>query len=106
MEAQLLLDNKTNGISTYCMEVLHYGYQVCLNKLVETNKEQGAKILQQFMDQYKHTHKGDNVPITIEKLTYIFDKDLYGKRFGAIQNPFCLEQKINGKLNNLHKLYY
>ena len=85
--------DETKGITAYACKLLHYGYNVSLELLRDTTRHQGMTILEQFMEQFGGTHDATHPVTTVEKLTYIFDKDLYEKRFGVGNDPFTPAKK-------------
>ena len=92
-----MLDKKTKGISAYAFELLHYGYNVTLDLPTDTIREQGIAILPQFMEQFNNMHDATNLVITMEKLTYNFNKQLYMQGFRDATNPFENDDRDNGK---------
>ena len=92
-----LLNTKTKGIIAYACELLHYGYNVSLELLRDMTCDQGTAILEQFLEQFGGTHDAMHPVTTMEKLTYIFDRDLYEERFGIGNDPFMPEEKNQGK---------
>ena len=93
LEGQKLLDTKMKGITSYACELLHYGYNVSLELLRDTMRDQGTTILEQFMEQFGGMHDAMHPVMTMEKLTYIFDKDLYEECFGVGNDPFTPAEK-------------
>ena len=93
LEGQKLLDMKMKGIIAYACELLHYGYNVSLELLRDTTHDQGTIILKQFIKQFGGTHDATHSVMTMEKLMYIFDRDLYKECFGIGNDPFTQVEK-------------
>lgn len=99
--AQELLDTKTSGISTYSIEMLHYGYNITLDKLLNLNRERAGEILNNMMEQFGHIHRGENTPTTIKKITWLFNKDLFNVLYDKDIDPFRGEEPQLGKYKYL-----
>lgn len=93
LEGQKLWDTKTKGITAYACELMHYGYNISLNFLKDTSREQGTAIFKQFMEHFGGMHDATNPVTTMEKLTFSFKRELYEERFRAGTNPFPLADK-------------
>ncbi|KAI5070534.1 hypothetical protein GOP47_0014877 [Adiantum capillus-veneris] len=73
-----LLQLKT-PIKPYILEMLHYGYDVTLEDLLETTNNDASEIFASFKRQCN-----DEPPsITEQKLTWQHNKDVYKAHFGS-----------------------
>lgn len=99
VEAQELLRTKTNGISSFTIEMLHYGFNIELEKLIDIDRKSADNILSQMRKEFGYD---ESEPIlTDDKFTWHFDKDLYSSRFGENTDPFKKKEKEIGKIYKL-----
>ncbi|KAI5054046.1 hypothetical protein GOP47_0031062 [Adiantum capillus-veneris] len=95
-EAQEILNTKTAGITTYAIEMLHYGYRISLAKLVVLDKNTASQALSNMVKEFGNEFKGNERAIlTDEKFTWHFNRHLFDARFGETIDPFL-------KLEPLH----
>ena len=81
--------------STYAIEIIHYGYNVNIDLLLEVNKKIVGNVLSQMMKEFNHIIDKEHPILTNPKITWRFNKELFNQRFGQ---STCLYKRVDDPL--------
>ena len=84
-DAVSLLQTKTT-VKPYVLEMLHYGYEIPLEDIIQMSNIDASEILENFNKEFVNVTQ----KITDAKITWHHDKDLHKRRFGD-KDPYANE---------------
>ncbi|KAI5072652.1 hypothetical protein GOP47_0012758 [Adiantum capillus-veneris] len=100
-EALQFLHTKTKGISLFAIEMLHFGFNIELDKLLDLDRKTDDMILNKIRAEMGLEEK--EPILTDEHFTWHFDQELFNKRFGETTDPFRKRNKTTG-IHRRHKV--